>query len=101
MYTECMFIRKKKNISGSVSVQIVSKTNGYKVVKTVGCSSNKNKVEELKEEAENLIATKFGTQRSMDFGHTKTDSTILKCESVHYLCKTAPKKTPKNVDKTL
>lgn len=35
-----MFIRKKRNKSGSTSVQIISKSNGsYKVVKTVGCSN--------------------------------------------------------------
>ena len=39
-----MFIRKKKNTSGSVSIQIISKTKGYKVVKTIGCSGNKEKI---------------------------------------------------------
>ena len=35
-----MFIREKKNKSGSVSVQIISKDNGkYQVVKTIGSSS--------------------------------------------------------------
>ena len=32
-------VRKKKNQSGSISVQIVDGTNrGYKVVETLGCS---------------------------------------------------------------
>jgi len=36
-----MFIRKKKNKSGSISVQIISKPKGkYKVVKTIGSSSD-------------------------------------------------------------
>lgn len=36
-----MFIRKKKNNSGSISVQIISKAGGkYKVVKTIGSSSD-------------------------------------------------------------
>ena len=36
-----MFVRKKINSSGSTSVQIIVKTRGkYKVVKTIGCSSN-------------------------------------------------------------
>ncbi len=74
-----MFIRKKKNTSGSVSVQIISKTNGYKVIKTVGCSSNQNEIKDLEEDAMRLIATKFGTQQSMNFGHTETDRKILKC----------------------
>ena len=43
-----MFIRKLKNRSGSISVQIISKNKGkYKVVKTIGCSHNDMKVEEL------------------------------------------------------
>lgn len=37
-----MFIRKKKNKSGSNSIQIISKDRGkYKVVKTVGCANTK------------------------------------------------------------
>jgi transposase len=37
-----MFIRKNKNRSGSVSIQIISKNKGqYKVVKTVGCAKTK------------------------------------------------------------
>jgi len=36
-----MFIREKKNSSGSVSIQIISKKNGkYKVVETIGCAKN-------------------------------------------------------------
>ncbi len=36
-----MFLRKKKNKSGSTSVQIISKERGkYKVVKTIGNSDN-------------------------------------------------------------
>jgi transposase len=38
-----MFIREKKNKSGSTSVQIISKTEGkYKVVKTIGSSSSQD-----------------------------------------------------------
>lgn len=43
-----MFIRQKKNQSGSVSVQIISKNNGrYKVVETIGCSKNDYDIEQL------------------------------------------------------
>jgi len=35
-----MFVRKKKNKSGSVSIQIISKNRGkYKVIKTIGCAT--------------------------------------------------------------
>ena len=43
-----MFIRKKKNKSGSRSVQIISKTDGkYKVVKTIGSSFDEKDIELL------------------------------------------------------
>lgn len=41
-----MFVRKKKNKSGSTSVQIILKTRGvYKVHSTIGCSSNEQEIE--------------------------------------------------------
>lgn len=40
-----MFIREKRNSSGSISVQIISKSSGkYKVVKTIGSSSNEQEI---------------------------------------------------------
>ena len=43
-----VFIRKKKNKSGSVSVQIIAKTNGrYKVIKTIGSASTDQQVAAL------------------------------------------------------
>jgi len=33
-----MFVRKKRNKSGSVSVQVIDKSNGYHVVKTIGAT---------------------------------------------------------------
>jgi hypothetical protein len=39
-----MFVREKPNKSGSTSVQIIDKSNGYKVVQTVGCSKNPHKI---------------------------------------------------------
>ncbi len=45
---ELMFVRKKKNKSGVISVQVIDKSNGkYKVVKTISSSSNPFKVEKL------------------------------------------------------
>ncbi len=43
-----MFLRKKKNKSGSVSVQIISKAHGkYQVVKTIGSGSSEQEVQLL------------------------------------------------------
>jgi transposase len=43
-----MFLRKLKNRSGSISVQIISKTNGkYRVVKTIGSGTNEQEIQKL------------------------------------------------------
>jgi len=40
-----MFVRKKKNKSGSVSIQIIQKIEGNnKVVKSVGCSREEKEI---------------------------------------------------------
>ena len=47
-----MFIRQKKNKSGSVSIQIVSKVHGaYKVVKTIGCGTKRHEIDQLLDKA--------------------------------------------------
>ena len=48
-----MFIRQKKNKSGVISVQVIDKSSGkYKLVKTIGSSSDKLKIIQLVTEAE-------------------------------------------------
>jgi len=43
-----MFIRKKKNASGSISIQIIKKeSRKYKVVESIGCSKDKKELERL------------------------------------------------------
>jgi len=43
-----VFLRKLKNRSGSISVQIISKGSGkYKVLKTIGCSDNEQEIQKL------------------------------------------------------
>ena len=45
-------VRKKKNASGSISVQILDRTNrGYKVVETIGCSFNDEEIEKFYKKA--------------------------------------------------
>ena len=47
-----MFIRKKKNSSGSISVQIISKKSGkYRVVETIGCSKSDYELKQLLQKA--------------------------------------------------
>ena len=47
-----MFIREKKNASGSIGIQIISKAKGrYKVVKTIGSATMLQDIERLKQRA--------------------------------------------------
>ena len=44
-----MFIRENKNRSGSVSIQVISKGKGrYRVVRTVGCGTQRQEIDRLK-----------------------------------------------------
>ncbi len=58
-----MFIRKKKNPSGVVSVQIIDKSTGeYRVLKTIGSSSEEQQIEELYLEGKKWIANQTGVR---------------------------------------
>jgi hypothetical protein len=51
-----MFVRKKLNQSGSVSVQVIDKSNGYRVVKTIGKACDPQEVQQLVELGRLFIA---------------------------------------------
>jgi transposase len=56
-----MFIRKKKNKSGKISVQIVEKKGrSNKVLKTIGCSNDLNEIQRFCIDAENWMKNKKG-----------------------------------------
>jgi transposase len=70
-----MYIRKLKNRSGSVSIQIISKIKGrYKVVKTVGCATMWHEIEELEKVAK-LEIKKLTGQQELFF--SEQDRTII------------------------
>ena len=73
-----MFVRKKKNNSGSISVQIISKVGRVnKLVKTVGSSKNKDEIELLYNEAVKLIQ-KLTQQPLLDlFPEVNNDENIF------------------------
>lgn len=51
-----MYFRKKKNRSGVVSVQIIDKSSGkYRMIKTIGSSSDANEITQLVEQAQAWI----------------------------------------------
>ena len=55
-----MFVRKKKNQSGSVSIQIIQKQQGkYTVIKTLGSSSEEEEIDRLFKRAQEYIPRLF------------------------------------------
>lgn len=71
-----MYIREKKNKSGKVSVQIIDKSDGkYKVVKTVGCSTERQKITQLIQEA-NLEIERIKGQLKINF-HTIQEEDLV------------------------
>ncbi len=50
-----MFVRKKKNRSGSVSVQVIDKSKTYRVAKTMGSSKNPDQIRRMFELAKLFI----------------------------------------------
>lgn len=58
-----MFVRKKKNKSGVISIQVIDKSSGiYKVIKTIGSSDNADQVEHLYKKGKEFINTFQGQQ---------------------------------------
>ncbi len=57
-----MFARKKRNKSGVVSVQVIDKSNGYRVAQTVGSSSNPDEIERLWRRAQQIVRAEHPTQ---------------------------------------
>lgn len=55
-----MFVRKKKNRSGSVSIQVIQKQQGkYVLIKTLGSSKDENKIDRLFRQAQEAIPHLF------------------------------------------
>lgn len=73
-----MFLRKKRNNSGSISVQILEKKERKNVlIETVGCAKTEDKLKQL--EQKGLLRIKEITpQRSIDFFCTERDDVISK-----------------------
>lgn len=64
-----MFVRKKKNKSDIISIQVIDKSAGkYKVVKTIGSSADSKEIEWLFQQGESYIKKHRG-QIEMDFLH--------------------------------
>jgi len=62
-----MYVRKKTNPSGVISVQVIDKSSGkYKMLKTIGSSSNPFEITRLESEANRWIKARLG-QVEIDF----------------------------------
>lgn len=71
-----MFIRKLKNRSGSVSIQIIRKQNNqYKVVKTIGCATLAAEIEKLEEISREELA-RIKNEGQLALFHSEKDLSI-------------------------
>jgi len=71
-----MFVRKKKNKSGVISIQIIDKSSGkYRVIKTIGSSADATEIEQLCQKALFEIPKLTG-QSQINFDIEKEDALI-------------------------
>ncbi len=86
-----MFVRKKKNKGGVISVQIIDKSSGkYKMLKTIGSSSNLAEVDKMYRQGLDYIQHYEG-QQTLDFSTFDFKETVkqsirnISIEGVHLL----------------
>lgn len=76
LYLWGMFVRKKKNKSGTISVQIIDKSSGkYKLLKTIGSSNNLDEVERLHSQGLEFIKHYEG-QKTINFSQYDFKETV-------------------------
>lgn len=81
-----MFVRKKPNKSGLVSVQIIDKSQGkYKVVKTVGSSNDPDEIERLMVQAKDQARQMLGVQEIDFTNHREVFEQVLSSITSHRL----------------
>lgn len=69
-----MFVRGKHNKSGKISIQVIEKRAGkYRLLQTIGCSSDSAKVALLKKEAKSWMRLHSGVQE-IDFNHYRSQT---------------------------
>jgi len=77
-----MFVRGKKNKSGTISVQIIDMSSkSYRVAKTVGSSSDPDEIAYLRKKAYTIIPTLIG-QTSIDFWSDSTKEFVRNLKRV-------------------
>ncbi len=71
-----MFIRKKKNNSGSISVHVIQKGNGYKIIRKIGTSTDVHEIERLVLQGKQFIKSLQAPQPYLFPVTTKEDLAI-------------------------
>ncbi|QTY26625.1 hypothetical protein [Flavobacterium sp. CS20] len=72
-----MFVRKKKNKSGVISVQVIDKSSGkYRLLKTIGSSATKIEVDHLYEQGKQWIKNYTGAQE-LDFNDYRQHTELV------------------------
>ena len=73
-----MFVRKKKNKSGVISIQVINKSSGsYKMIKTIGSSDNAEEIERLYIKGKEFINTYQG-QQTLNFSDFDFNEIVTK-----------------------
>jgi transposase len=81
-----MYVRKKLNKSGLVSVQVIDKSSGkYKVIKTIGSSRELNSIEKLVSDGEQFIIQFTGKKEFDFFDYSKLYNQVLSSITSHKL----------------
>src|SRR5690606_5626190 len=81
-----MFVRKKPNKSGVISVQVIDKSSGkYKLVKTIGSSSNQDEINRLVLEGKKFIRANSGLQEFDFHDYDQFYSQVLSSITSHKL----------------
>jgi transposase len=71
-----MFVRKKRNKSGVISIQIIDKSTGkYKLIKTIGSSNNSNEIDRLYQEGLDYVKH-FQGQQTINFSGQDFKETV-------------------------
>jgi transposase len=81
-----VFVRKKPNNSGITSVQVIDKSSGrYRVVKTIGSSSDEEQINRFVEEGKRYIQQSGGVQEIDFYDYRKIYAQVLESISSHKL----------------
>ena len=78
-----MFVRKKPNKSGSISIQIIDKsTGGYRIIETVGSSKDPKTIEALYQKALRRI-THYSHQPTFAFLSSNDEAILHFAKNLH------------------